>query len=132
MTLLRWHWMAIGLVAAVASGCSSGSMTGPNCNDPLGRQNSLSVVVTVRDLTTSALVLDSASGTIHGTSPSDTLLHDLGSPGQLFGSGPPGTYAVSVSRPGYGTWSQAGIVVPVGYCGGPSAVDVIALLVPSP
>lgn len=133
MRLLRWHWLAIGSAVAVATACSSNSTTRPDCNGPGEIPTPAAVVITVRDSTTLAVVTDRASGTIHGTAPSDTLLYAIGvGTGQLIGYGGPGTYVVTVNRPGYAPWSRSGIMVSAGRCGAPNAVEMYALLAPEP
>jgi hypothetical protein len=93
----------------------------------------IAIIVSVRDSITLAARADSATGTVQSGTYVDTLR--LYSPGNttLFGGTQLGTYAVTVQRAGYHTWTRSGVQVnQTGSCGNPVTVSVDALLQPLP
>jgi hypothetical protein len=123
-----------GLIATSLAACSNGSVEPvvcPGVSPP-------AIVVEVRDAITSAPAAAGAVGVIKDGSYTDTLrvTHFTGAPasdqtavGLSGGYGRPGTYDVTLTKPGYQAWSQTGVNVPSGPCG-PLTARLEAFLTP--
>ncbi len=100
----------------VLGGCSE---AGVNCLDPGGRD--WAVEVTVLDSTTGVPRADSALAVIRDRGYVDTLrlVGFYGSePASLGGSnGRPGVYELTITRPGYATWTATQLMASEGACG---------------
>lgn len=112
----------------LAAGCSD---YGPNAACAAVR--SIAIEVNVTDSITGLARADSATGLVQSGSYTDSLLPYGSTPNLLFAGDRLGTYSVTVSRPGYATWSRTGIAVTNrGACGNVLPVQLDAPLQPGP
>ena len=113
-------------VGWMMSSCGSDSPLGGFCAAP----RSEAVEVTVRDSISGQAAADGAIGTLVGGGVDDTLEH-LDSL-KIRGGDQIGTFAVTIDRPGYLTWSASSVhVTEVGPCGNVIPVDLSARLQPA-
>lgn len=105
--------LGTALLVLAAAGCDFFSSSSPSsCTQSIQP----GIVVTVVDSVTGAFIADSASGNIYSPAFADTL--SVGYPGQTLEGAweRTGNFRVTVSRPGYNDWIQAGIVVTKDVC----------------
>jgi hypothetical protein len=123
----QFRWLLLP-VAVVLSACTD---LGPNAACTATR--SIAIEVSVTDSITGLARADSATGFVQAGSYSDPLLPYGNSATLLFGGDRLGTYSVTVTRPGYATWSRSGIAVTQkSICGSVLPVHLDALLQPGP
>lgn len=121
--------VAGAFVAIACAACSSSSTPFGFCTAPA----SVAVVVDVHDSISGAALADSASGTLATPSFQDSLHHVSGVDSELVGGNQLGTYTVTVHRPSYADWIEAGVVVSrTGPCGNVIPVQLTAALVRAP
>jgi hypothetical protein len=115
----------LAIAASLAAACGSTTAV------PVGycmAPQSISVEVAVKDSVSGAGRADSATGTLVSAAHSDSLRH-FGSDTLMVGGQWIGTFAVTIDRPGYRTWSQPQVAVTqVGPCGNVIPVHLTALL----
>jgi len=124
------HWARWLLVPVVMSavGCSD---YGPNAACTATRPIAIEVAVT--DSISGLGRADSATGFVQSGSYTDSLVSILGSATLLAGGDRLGTYTISISRPGYASWSRSGIhVTQRSICGVVLPVRLDARLQPGP
>lgn len=93
----------------------------------------IAIEVDVTDSITGLARADSATGFIQSGTRVDSLIRDMSSATLLFGGSRLGTYDVTVSRPGYATWSRSTVAVTKeGQCGNVLPVRLTARLQPGP
>jgi hypothetical protein len=115
-------------VVLFASACSD---QGPNMACTATR--SIAIEVSVTDSITGQNLADSATGLVQAGSYSDSLVAYNSPATVLLGGNQLGTYTVTVSRPGYATWSRSGIAVSQkSACGSVLPVHLDALLQTGP
>ena len=111
----------------IAASCGSDTTIVGYCAAP----RSLAVVVTVRDSISGDAAADGALGVLTGASVEDTLINSDAL--TLLGGDKTGTYAVTIDKLGYLTWSASNIhVTKVARCGNVIPVDLSAKLQPAP
>jgi hypothetical protein len=119
-------------VAAAAAACKSSgadNSTGPVAFCTATRP--IAITLAVRDSVSNHALADGATGTIALGAQSDTLLHQ--DTLTLYGGTQTGSYDITVQRPGYSTWTRAGVsATQTGACGNVVTVSLTALLQPLP
>ena len=94
---------------------------------------SIAIEVAVTDSISGLGRADSATGLVQAGSYSDSLVVFSGAANTLFGGDRLGTYSVTISRPGYATWTRSGIAVTQkSICGSVIPAQLDALLQPVP
>jgi hypothetical protein len=115
------------LLVVAALGCSEGP------NTACLATRSIAVELTVTDSLSNLGLADSSTGLLQAGTTVDSLEHVAGSSTLLLGGSQLGTYTVTVTRPGYATWSRAGIAVAqLSICGSVIPVQLAARLQPLP
>jgi len=116
---------ALGLLV----GCSTGDPFAGECAAP----RSIAIALTVTDSVSGDSIADSASGSVTAGAYADSLHHVEGFPALLVAGDRLGTYAISLTRPGYAAWGSSGVAVThVGVCGNVEPVELAARLQPAP
>ena len=119
--------LAAGL--GLLGGCGTGDPFAGECSAP----RSIAIALTVTDSVSGDSIADGASGTVTAGAYSDSLQHVVGFPALLVGGDRLGTYAISLTRPGYAAWGRAGVAVThVGVCGNVEPVELVARLQAAP
>lgn len=117
------------LAALAAASCShgAGATTGPVAYCSATRP--IAVSIAVRDSVSGRALADSATGTAQAADAPEPLVRVDSL--TMWGGDQLGTYAVTVDRTGYRTWTQSGVAVTqTGACGNPVTVSLVARLQP--
>lgn len=124
---LSLRWLPVPALM-FANGCSD---YGPN--QACLATRSIAIEVSVTDSIAGQNIADSATGCVQAGSYSDSLIAYNSPATLLFGGNRLGTYTVTVSRPGYATWTRSGVAVgQKSTCGSVIPVHLDALLQPGP
>ena len=115
--------MAACIIVGVAVGCE-------NNMGAIGCPRADALTVLVEDSVTGIFLTSGVQLVARSESESDTVVVDQTSGGRPTLGRDPGTDSLTVTKTGYATWAQSGIVVTSDACGGPATVHLVVKLQP--